>query len=78
MISPVRWFFMIAILSAGCATTPPQKPTYDDGYRAGASICAQAMNDAQQYIDAGKKHVADLGRRLEQCLEADAKNGNGK
>lgn len=71
MISLARWFFMIALLSAGCATTPPQKPTYDDGYRAGASLCMQAMNDAQVY-------VSDIKRRLDECLEADAKNGNGK
>ncbi len=70
---PARWFWIIGIVFAGCATTPPQRPTYDDGYRAGAGICIQSMSDAQAFIDSERKKTADLSRRLDDCLEADAR-----
>ena len=80
MISPARWPLVIVLsLLSGCAAhTVKPAPTYDDGYRAGVGVCTQAMADAQGWIDNEKKRSDDLSRKLNDCLEADARSGHGK
>ena len=78
MISRYAWL-LAALISTGCSTAPRQPvKTFEDGYRAGVGVCTQAMADAQGWIDNEKKRSDDLSRKLNDCLEADARSGHGK